>query len=347
MISKRFLWILTAFCLMFVLAACGEDDADEDMSDGDVDNNVDGDVDGDQEEINKEPFSFVVISDTHVRLAGKPDSADYEPEKNQSNFRDAVTRINDEYADAAFVAITGDLAGCLFSENTDDYGKGEANPAETFKEIADGLDMPYHAVLGNHDYQKSYDPEESEGVSTSDLSAIESVWKKVLGIDPYYSVVHNGVRMLFLNANRGDAFTIVCGGCKAEAGCTGSFDQEQLLWLEDELAKDEPVVIFLHHPLFTDDSKSVFSFLDSFLVEEDDPFYGLAETSKDKILGVFVGHGHIFERDTLFGSITVYETGSIGDSGGNKDNMHFVEVDPVKPEIKVTLAREGAKYGLK
>ena len=290
-----------------------------------------------------EPFSFVVISDTHVRLPGNPDDADYDNLGNINNLEDAISRINTQYDTADFVAVTGDLVGALFSENPDDYGAGDPNPAETYKTMMDQLAMPYHSVLGNHDYQRDYDPELVEGITTDNIEAIEAVWKKVLNIDPYYSLVHKGVRLVFLNPSRGDQRSRVCATCSVEAFCTGSLDEAQLDWFDAEVKAGEPVIIFMHHPPETDFEDALFAFLPSFLIDPSSRFYTIVQQHQATILGIFVGHGHIWERDWM-GSVPVYETGSVGDGNGNPDNMHLVEVDPLFPAMNVGIGREGARY---
>ena len=313
----HFLSLLIIPLLLTVFVACNEGDSEEPA----------------------QPFRFLVISDTHVRLPDNPDDVDYDNQGNIDNLNAAVSRINAEFADADFVAVTGDLVGALFSENAADYHNGQPNPAEAYKEIMDGLHMPYYSVLGNHDYQRSYDPDNGEGVSAETLEPIEAVWNSVLNIKPYYSMVHQKVRLIFLNPNRGDARTIPCAGCDNETTCTGSLDAQQAQWFAEEMDKDEPVIILMHHPVFSDRDDALFSILKSFFIQQDDPFYDILESHKDKVLGIFVGHGHIWERDTIFGSIPVYETGPIGDGNGNKDNIHIIDVDPLTPSINVTIGR--------
>lgn len=365
MSSKRLFLTITVFAMVLVLQACGgaDDSSGEDETDGDAyedaedtetadgDESIDGDAENDEAEIEAEeeiaaaePFMFTVISDTHVRLPGNPDDGLYDNQGNIDNLSAAVERINTELSDAAFVALTGDMVGALFSDDVEDYGIGEENPAEKFKELADGLDIPYYAIMGNHDYQKTYDAELDEGINAEDNTVMEAIWKKVLGIDPYYSIMHNGVRMIFLNANRGDARSQVCFGCTVESYCTGSFDDEQLAWFEAELENGDPTILFFHHPPFTDSASALFSMADSFLIQQDDPFYDLAETYQDQILAVFTGHGHIWEKDYMYESIPVFETGSIGDTNGDKDNIHIVEVDPAEMSITVTIGKDGAMY---
>ena len=129
-----------------------------------------------------------------------------------------------------------------------------------------------------------------------------------------------------------------------ESFCTGSFEAEQLAWLETELDNGDPTLIFMHHPLVTDDEDSMFAMLDSFAVDPEDGVYDILESYKDIIMAVFVGHGHIWERDLLFDTIWVYETGSIADSNGNAGNIHVVDVDPAGPGIDVSMHRDDADY---
>lgn len=291
-----------------------------------------------------EIFQFIVISDLHVRLPGNPDDVNYDAQKNLDNLTYIINRINSDYNNADFVVTTGDLVGCLFSENTADYGTGTDTTAEHYKSMIDTLIMPIYSVLGNHDYQKSYNSGLSEGVSSQDRAAIEAVWKKVLGIDPYYSVLHKGVRLIFANSNRGDHYTDVCYGKNAEAGCTGSFDTEQIAWLRTELANSEPAIIFFHHPPITDNRLIRYFGILSYLVEGSDDLYDVVTENQEKILGIFVGHGHVWAKDEI-GQVPVYETGAIGDGNADKDNIHIVEVNAITKEMKVTIGNPGKNYG--
>jgi 3',5'-cyclic AMP phosphodiesterase CpdA len=267
---------------------------------------------------------------------------------NLDNLQHAIDRVNEQYRDADMVIVTGDMVGCLFSEDTDDYWVGQPNPAETFKLMMDELTSPYYPLLGNHDYQKDYVVTGGllggEGVTTDDPLAIEAVWKKVLGIDPYYSFVHEGIRFIMLNSSRGEKRDAVCLLSNAERMCTGSFDDTQLDWLEAELQNAEPCLVFLHHPVIGDSGSSVIWSLgfSTFQVEADDRFYDVIEAQKDNVKAMFVGHGHMWATDTLNG-IPVYETGSIGDSSSDGDNMHIVTVAD-DGSCSVQIGKEGASY---
>ena len=88
----------------------------------------------------------------------------------------------------------------------------------------------------------------------------------------------------------------------------------------------------------------MFSLMDSFLIVDGDGFYDLIETAAPRVLAVFVGHGHMWEHDTMLGTINVYETGALGDTNGNPDNVHIVDVDPAGASITVTIGRENGQY---
>jgi 3',5'-cyclic AMP phosphodiesterase CpdA len=293
-----------------------------------------------------DPFTFLVISDTHVRIPGYPDDITYNNQKNLDNLNNLVNMVNTDLSYSDLLIVTGDLVGCLYSDNADDYLTGQENPAETFKSIMDQLSIKYYPILGNHDYQKNYDTTNEEGIMTDNILNIESVWKKVLGIDPYYSIVHNGVRFIFLNSNRGTSNSDACVGTKSEAFCTGSFDEDQMAWFEDELKNPEPCILLFHHPLITDNSNKLWSAAmdKSFQVVSSDKFYEIAQQYKDKIVGIFTGHGHLWTHDTIFNTIQVYETGSVGDTMGSDDNIHIVTIDADDNISQVDKGNASAVY---
>jgi hypothetical protein len=178
---------------------------------------------------------------------------------------------------------------------------------------------------------------------TDDITRIEAVWKKVLGIDPYYSVVAHGWRMIFLNSNRGASRSAVCEGNQNEAFCTGSFDDEQLAWFEGELAGPEPCIVFVHHPIHTDVAGKLWSLLPSFLVEEGDKVYAILDAHKDKIRAIFSGHGHLWVKDTRGGTIPVFETSALGDHNGSPSNYHVVNVAS-DGTVDVVMGNEAGRY---
>ena len=276
-----------------------------------------------------EPFTFVVLSDIHVRLPGNPDDRAYDAAQNLANLDAAVATIGRDYPDADLVMVTGDLVGCLFSENPADYGGGAATPADVFKQMMDRLPVSYYPILGNHDYEVGFDASSGEGLTSPNAAAVEAVWRKVLGIAPYYAFVHKGIRFVCLNSNRGPSRLTPCVFQARECGCIGSFDDAQLDWLETQLAGAEPCLLFVHHPLVTDhDSDRTWSAAGRSFQVQSDRFYSLVDTHRTRVAGIFVGHGHLWESDTLHGLIPVFETGPVGDIYGSGANIRIVRVTP-------------------
>jgi 3',5'-cyclic AMP phosphodiesterase CpdA len=294
-----------------------------------------------QTPVNQSPFKIAVVSDIHIRLPGNPDDGYYDSQGNLANAMLAVDRINETHSDADFVAVTGDLVGCLFSEAPEDYLIRENNPAGRFKHLFDHLTLPYYVALGNHDYHTGFDPFIQEHMPAADFEAVEMVWKNVLGIDPYYSFIHKGIHMIFVNSNRGMSRMLPCSGLETETLCMGSFDPAQLDWLEACLNRPEPAVIFCHHPPAESSPSPNRPFWISMLseimvIDPADSFYDIIERRKDRILAIFSGHWHLWRQYTLFNTIPVFQTGPVGDFLGSGENMAIVRIDPVHETIDVT-----------
>ncbi len=280
-----------------------------------------------------EPFVFLVVADTHMRLPGLPDDGRYNNQKNVDNLNELVRIVNEELAHAHFLAVSGDVVGALFSLDPEEYFEGAYTPANEFKAVMDNMSIPWQISLGNHDYQENFT---WEGITAPNPHDIEAIWKKVVGMDPYYGFVYRGTRFLFLNSVRGDLYWDPCILSSEESGCKGSFDVGQIEWLSEQLSNPEPVFMFFHHPVHTDSWYKVWSAAGgSFMVDPQDDFYLLALEHASKIKAIFVGHGHLWVEDTLNGAIQVYETGPIGDSRADPKNIRKVTVYPQTQEFHV------------
>lgn len=275
-------------------------------------------------------INFAVISDPHVRLPGNPDDADYDNAANLDHLRQAVAAINRASPAPSFVVVTGDLVGCLFSDNPNDYAISNNTPADRFRSLMNGLNCPWFAALGNHDYQSGYDPAAQAGITAADPARMEAIWRRVLGFASTNAFSFGGLRFIVLNSNRGPLARRPCDGSGPELGCTGSFDETQLAWLERELDQGEPSVLFLHHPLMTDHNATAnWAYGEgSYQIPRSDGFYDVARKHRESIRAVFVGHGHAQASDTLLGTIQVYETANLGDWFGSPQALRIVTIDP-------------------
>lgn len=286
-------------------------------------------------------FEVLVFTDIHVNCW----------ECNQfENVQNLFNKLNNrEYSEVPFITITGDLVNCNGSSDVNDYYENAADidpskrnlQANAYKHLRDQLQLPVYESLGNHDYNLCSGPHESYDT----VLEMEAVWKKLRGLDPYYSVEHNGFRFIFLACNRGDYY---------QDYNYAAFDEEQMNWLEAELQKGDPSLFFMHYPPITDNPVVMNPThpTEQRIVEED-RFYDLVQQYQDLIKGMFVGHMHYWARDFLYETIPVYLTGGtevidnpmgmLGDDDFT-NNYHLISLDTVDFTIEVTKGDPSAPY---
>jgi cytolysin (calcineurin-like family phosphatase) len=134
--------------------------------------------------------------------------------------------------------------------------------------LTDKFTMPVHVGFGNHDYAADIPREMSH-----------ELFRRKLGVKPYYTVEHRGWKFIHLNNFEGD--TWARGNAKFKPN-EGSLGEEQLNWFEAELQEHKPSFVFIHYPLqivSTDEKKG----------------YGvhtLLKKHRDTIQRVVSGHWH-------------------------------------------------------
>lgn len=125
---------------------------------------------------------------------------------------DAVARF--EEAELAFVAVLGDLV-------EDEDPVTDRQHAAAVRDRLDALSCPVYYTLGNHD------------VANLEPATVEDL----LGDDARKRVTDHDVPLLFANT--------------ASSGRVGgTVDDDQLTWLDDQLAALDEAFVFSHHPLF-------------------------------------------------------------------------------------------------
>jgi Icc protein len=153
-------------------------------------------------------LKFIHITDTHFvppgrRLYGLDPAERLAP---------AIDYVNEEHSDAAFVAITGDLAH-----------RGEAEAYRSLAGALARLSVPWHAVPGNHD----------------DRIALRTVFPEIPALPGGFLQ-----SALDIGANR---FVFLDSVVEGKPG--GLFCAERLEWLDGVLATAENrgTFLFLHH----------------------------------------------------------------------------------------------------
>ena len=259
-------------------------------------------------------FYFAVISDLHLQ--------DDPEHLNNQVLEQTIDILNGFEVPLDFVLMAGDIVDELPSDDPGWYEDHDDTPLHRLQQQLQRLDMPAHMVLGNHDYYTNGEDVDSHMVE--DKAAREALFLDYAGMpSAWYRFEHQGVSFLGLSSMQDDA----------RVGWTpnrcGSFGEEQLAWLEEQLADGGPFFLFFHHPLALDNV--VAAGLASFFPFEvpraegqyekyegteyegwTDPIYALLQEHAAQVLAIFVGHGHWFVQDEYEGTAVL-----MGDSVGN------------------------------
>ncbi len=104
------------------------------------------------------------------------------------------------------------------------------------KAIADGFRMPVHLGFGNHDYDVHRVPREMS----------HRLFKAKFNAQPYSALDYKGCRFIHLNNFLGATQDNTASDFNPAVGSLG---EEQLHWLETQLADRRPTFVFIHYPL--------------------------------------------------------------------------------------------------
>jgi 3',5'-cyclic AMP phosphodiesterase CpdA len=232
----------------------------------------------------KGDFTALVIADTHV-------SNDPANDRKIASF---LQQINDgEWPEAAMLIVLGDVVSSVydvFDAQRPRHGTHRLARADSLFRL---LKIPYYLVMGNHDYKIEKKRDSDTYFSEEEVLQMEAHWKSVTGFDPYYAVRRGDWKLIVLNSMRGRHLG-------------RHFDSEQMDWLQAELDDGLPAVLFFHHPLQTDNIRVDAEPHDLSRPETEPRFYEILERNRNRIQGIFVGHGHRWMADRLFGSIPAF-----------------------------------------
>jgi hypothetical protein len=148
-------------------------------------------------------FSFAVINDAHFQSPRCPEW-----------FERVRASIHAQSPRPEFCLVVGDLAE-----------HGSKSELGAMRDVLRSLRMPFHAVIGNHDY-----------VSDTDRSAWDRLFPRCLN----YHVAHRGWQFLGLDSSAGTKWS------------NTRIQPDTLKWLDGTLPRldrGKPTVVFTHFPL--------------------------------------------------------------------------------------------------
>jgi hypothetical protein len=269
-------------------------------------------------------FKIMVIADTHI-------DGDAGGGGNWDELEDIAINLQDpdgvnEYLNIQRVVVVGDVVSATLDRSH------TFSRIEKAKEIMDRLwwtyrgPVPYAFVMGNHDYKLDNDDDSDRVFLPEELLDAEARWMTTMHQapeqpwQPYWQQIHNGWKFIYLSSFRGNTLSGVPNRKFRH------FDDQQIGWLRCELSSGHKIVIFMHHPLDTDDRNNDRWADDDEVIDEgsDPEFMDLIFQYRNRVEAIFVGHGHHFESDKLYNEIKVKEVGAIAQPTPDCDHPKFI-----------------------
>ncbi len=185
-------------------------------------------------------FRIAVIADTHViddLYVGPEGNPEDTASIRRTSERLAAARqvINAITPSPELTFLVGDYFHDYPSPDLDFYFTRETR-IDRAKALTDGFRMPVHVGFGNHDYS----------VPNVSREASHELFRRKLGVRPYYVIEHRGWKFIHLNNFLGATWEV--GHAQFRKG-QGSLGEEQLLWLDAQLSERKPTFVFVHYPL--------------------------------------------------------------------------------------------------
>jgi hypothetical protein len=189
---------------------------------------------------NSETFYVAVIADTHIidSFYRGPEGNEEDTEsiyKTMDRLTAARDLLNGLQPALDRVFVVGDFFHDYPSTDLDFYFKNTTR-IDHAKALVDGFRMPVHVGFGNHDY----------AVPQVSREGSHELFRRKLSSQPYYAIDHRGWKFVHVNNFLGTTWEV--GHPNYQKG-QGSLGENQLNWLDAQLAEGKPTFVFVHYPL--------------------------------------------------------------------------------------------------
>ncbi|MFA6448070.1 MAG: metallophosphoesterase [bacterium] len=255
-------------------------------------------------ETDKPVFYFGVLSDAHTR----PDPDD----PHNKAFVKVLKAMGEHKPALDFIINLGDSVDQLFlpgRHGAEKYLGPDKKPIPILdlynKTVRDNVKIPYYDVLGNHEFY--WDVMWNPSIKRQKIEKIMLESRKEIGSMPglYYSFDNGGFTIIALDSSS--------KATSHSDSWLGGFDNAQLDWLEAQLKRGRPAILFFHHypatPVVTKLMKG------GHMIPAADRIFKILEANKENVAAAIFGHGHHFIRDSIYG-IPIYMAGSPGTAPG-------------------------------
>lgn len=252
------------------------------------------------------PFRFAVIGDTHIidEWYTGPENSPLDTESmwhTYDRFTSVIDRLKGLSHPVDFVIHVGDLIHDYVNADID-FMWANRTRMDIAVEMMQRMELPFRFCFGNHDYE----------FATAPRAATHDFFRSKLGVPTYDSFEHRGWKFVMLNCYLGQTHDEVA---PAGGDGFGSLGEEQLLWLEAELADEKPTFVFVHQMLQIIEQREV----------ADLGLHRLLMEHAHHVRAVLSGHTHRWlDLGTTFGPPHQV----IGATRYDEDCFVIVEVDP-------------------
>jgi predicted MPP superfamily phosphohydrolase len=218
-------------------------------------------------------FRFAIIADTHIidEFYRGPEGNAEDTEsifKTTERLERTRAHINALRPEMDLVFLVGDYFHNYPSPDIDFYFQKRTR-IDAAKELSAGFHMPVHAGFGNHDYD----------VPRVSREGSHELFRRKLGLKPYYSIEHKGFKFIHLNNFLGATWDPKHARYDRSKGSLG---EEQLNWFEAELEQHKPTFVFVHYPLIIVERNERIGY----------DLHGLLKKHKEAVQRVVSGHWH-------------------------------------------------------
>jgi predicted MPP superfamily phosphohydrolase len=193
----------------------------------------------------EESFRIVFLSDSHVigpqyECCSESEGIDNESiMKTPERLQHVVDEINNMSPAPDLVFMMGDIVHDAYYSDTFDWYSQNPNAFTVAHDILSQLNMPFYPVFGNHDYHYRC----NGSGHTKELS--HELFQYFWNVQPNYNIEHKGWNFVVSNTQMGVTWDNQSEECDTSFG---SFGQDQLLWIQEQI-QSNPTVVMGHHML--------------------------------------------------------------------------------------------------